>query len=378
MKKALKRIGIGLVGIIIVFSLIVFIFTQTSPQFGGEDSTQDLINYEKSGHYKDGKFQNLIPTNPDDMTITDILSVSKDFIFGVTRTEPEFELPQEKVDSVYLEKSIHEDKLIWFGHSAFLLQLDGQNILLDPMLGETPSPHPFVGPKRFNKKLPIEIEQLPKIDAILISHDHYDHLDYESIQLLKEKTAQFFVPLGVGKHLESWGINSNDIQELNWWDKTKFKSIELDLTPSRHFSGRGFTDRSSSMWGSWVIKGTNKNIYFSGDSGYGPHFKEIGNKYGPFDFAMIECGQYNENWKNIHMVPEETVKASMDLKAKVMMPIHWGAFSLSLHSWDDPIIRVTKEARELNLPITVPMIGEIIDLNKIHLSVREWWNKEIL
>ncbi|MDB0011754.1 MBL fold metallo-hydrolase, partial [Crocinitomicaceae bacterium] len=362
MKKALKRIGIGLGVLIIGFILIIFVFTQTSPQFGGKDSAQDIIDYNKSGHYKDGKFQNLIPTNADDMTFAKMLSVSKDFIFGVPRTKPEFDLPQEKVDSIYLEKSIHIDKLIWFGHSAFLLQLDGENILLDPMLGESPSPHPFVGPKRFNRELPIEIQQLPKIDAIIISHDHYDHLDYESIQLLKEKTAKFFVPLGVGKHLKSWGINADDIKELNWWDETEFKDIHLAFTPSRHFSGRGFSDGSSSMWGSWVIKGKTKNIYFSGDSGYGPHFKEIGDKYGPFDFAMMECGQYNENWLNIHMVPEETAKASIDLKTKVMMPIHWGAFALSLHTWDDPIIRVTEEAKALNLPITVPIIGEIITL----------------
>ena len=373
MKKALKRIGIGLGVQIIGFILIIFVFTQTSPQFGGKDSAQDIIDYKKSGHYKDGKFQNLIPTNADDMTFAKMLSVSKDFILGVPRTKPEFDLPQEKVDSIYLEKSIDIDKLIWFGHSAFLLQLDGKNILLDPMLGESPSPHPLVGPKRFNRELPIEIQQLPKIDAIIISHDHYDHLDYESIKLLKEKTAKFFVPLGVGKHLKSWGINADDIKELNWWDETEFKDIQLAFTPSRHFSGRGFSDGSSSMWGSWVIKGKTKNIYFSGDSGYGPHFKEIGDKYGPFDFAMMECGQYNENWLNIHMVPEETAKASIDLKTKVMMPIHWGAFALSLHTWDDPIIRVTKKAKALNLPITVPIIGEVITLNKIDLSVREWW-----
>lgn len=373
MKKVLKRIGIIFLGLIVVFILIIFVFTQTSPQFGGEDSAQDLVSYKKSGHYKDGKFQNLIPTNPDDMTFAKMLSVSKDFILGLPRTKPEFDLPLKKVDSTYLEKSLHLDKLIWFGHSAFLLQLDGKNILLDPMLGESPSPHPIIGTKRFNKELPIEIQQLPKIDAILISHDHYDHLDYESIQLLKEKTAEFFVPLGVGKHLRSWGISSEDIHELNWWDETEFQNIELAFTPSRHFSGRGLTDRSSSMWGSWVIKGKTKNIYFSGDSGYGTHFKEIGDKYGPFDFAMMECGQYNENWQNIHMVPEETVKASIDLKTKVIMPIHWGAFALSLHTWDDPVIRVTKEAKALNLPITVPIIGEIIDLNKIDLSLREWW-----
>jgi L-ascorbate metabolism protein UlaG (beta-lactamase superfamily) len=297
----------------------------------------------------------------------------KDFIIGVPRRSPEELLPIEHIDSINLVTEKHVDRLIWFGHSSFLLQLDGKNILIDPMLGKTPAPHPLIGVKRFTSELPIKIQELPKIDAIIISHDHYDHLDYESILILKEKTDKFFVPLGVGTHLKAWGIDSTDITEHNWWDETEFLGITLAFTPSRHFSGRGLTNASSTMWGSWVIKGKTKNIYFSGDSGYGPHFKEIGEKYGPFDFAMMECGQYNEKWSNIHMLPEETAQASLDVKAKIMMPIHWGSLALAFHEWDEPILRVIKKSKELNLPITIPKIGEEILLNKIDITLNEWW-----
>jgi L-ascorbate metabolism protein UlaG (beta-lactamase superfamily) len=217
---------------------------------------------------------------------------------------PSFELPIVSRDSLELVEDSIPTRLVWFGHSAFLLQIDGKNILIDPMLGEVPAPNPLLGKKRFFKDLPIEIEKLPQIDLIIISHDHYDHLDYGSIQKLKGKTKQFYVPLGVGAHFERWGVSPDQIHEMEWWEEADVAGLTLAFTPSRHFSGRGPNDRFSTLWGSWVIRGRKDNIYFSGDSGYGPHFKEIGDKYGPFDFAMMECGQYNRRWKEIHMVPE--------------------------------------------------------------------------
>jgi L-ascorbate metabolism protein UlaG (beta-lactamase superfamily) len=372
MKKILKLIGKSLLIVVGIVLIITVVFVKTSPQFGGNHTKEDIKRYEESGHYEAGKFQNLIPT-PMDMTFGNTMSLLKDYIIGVPNKKPDFDLPLVKIDSINLEENKNIDRLIWFGHSAFLLQLDGKNILIDPMLGESPAPHSAIGTKRFNAELPIEIQKLPKIDAIIISHDHYDHLDYESIKILKEKTDIFYVPLGVSVHLESWGIEAKDIKEHNWWDETEFNGIKLAFTPSRHFSGRGLTNNSSTQWGSWVIKGKTKNIYFSGDSGYGSHFKEIGAKYGPFDFAMMECGQYDEKWATIHMTPEETAQASIDVKTKVMMPIHWGSFALAMHTWDDPVLRVTKKAKELELPITVPKIGEEILLDTIDVSVNEWW-----
>ena len=285
-------------------------------------------------------------------------------------------MPIHSIDSLNLEEKKDTNRLIWFGHSAFLLQLDGKNILIDPMLGNSPSPHPLLGTSRFKEELPITVEKLPKIDLVLISHDHYDHLDYGSIQQLKDKVQQFYVPLGVGTHLASWCIKDENISEFNWWDETSFEHLQLAFTPSRHFSGRGISDNSTTMWGSWVIKGNNKNIYFSGDSGYGPHFKAIGKKYGPFDFTMMECGQYDEKWSTIHMMPEETAQASLDVNAKVMMPIHWGSFALALHDWDDSIKRVLSKAKELEVNVTTPKIGEEIKLDNLNFNSIEWWENQ--
>jgi len=374
MKKIIKMIGLTIVGIITLIVLVVILFINLSPQFGGSHSKEDILRYKQSGHYEEGKFVNLIPTSMD-MSFKNIVTMTKEFTKGNPKRKPNAGLPLNYIDSLELEHTKSINKLVWFGHSTFLLQLDNKNILIDPMFGESPAPHPTIGVSRFNKELPIEIEKLPSIDAVIISHDHYDHLDYSSIKRLLTKVKKFYVPLGVGAHLKSWGVAAGNIEELNWWDETKHDEIELAFTPSRHFSGRGLTDNSTTMWGSWIIKGKDKNIYFSGDSGYGPHFKEIGEKYGPFDFAMMECGQYDKKWANIHMMPEETAQAALDVKTKIMMPIHWGAFSLAFHDWDDPVKRVVKKANELNIPITVPEIGQEIELNNINLTLNKWWNK---
>ncbi len=374
-KKIIKYFIYSILSLILILIVLIMAFVKISPQFGGKHSKSDLVRYEKSGNFIKGKFQNLIETDLD-MDFLKLVRITKKFITGVPNQKPSYKLPQEKVDSTELVRHIQSlapTRLIWFGHSAFLLQIDGKNILIDPMLGSVPSPHPWLGKGRYNKELPIEIEKLPKIDAIILSHDHYDHLDYESIKKLEGKTEAFYLPLGVGAHFKAWGTDESKIHELNWWQEIKLDNILLAFTPSRHFSGRGLSDRYSTLWGSWVIKGQKDNIYFSGDSGYGPHFKEIGEKYGPFDFSMVECGQYNEEWAYIHMMPEETAQAAVDLKSKIFMPIHWGAFTLALHTWNDPVIRVSKKAEELKIPIITPKIGQEIYINKTEGYQERWW-----
>jgi len=243
-------------------------------------------------------------------------------------------------------------KITWFGHSA---------------------PHPLLGSKRFNDTLPLAIENIPNLDAVIISHDHYDHLDYGSIKKLKDRVTHFYVPLGVGAHLISWGVAEEKITEMDWWESISFSGIQLTASPSRHFSGRGITDRFSTQWSSWVIKGKKDNIYFSGDSGYDSHFKEIGDKFG-LDMAIMECGQYDAQWPLIHMMPEETVQATIDVNAKLLLPIHWGAFKLGLHSWTDPIERVTTEALLKNVTITTPIIGEVVTVGE-PIPTSEWWKR---
>ncbi len=220
------------------------------------------------------------------------------------------------------------------------------------------------------------MNNFPRLDAVLISHDHYDHLDYGSVQKLKEKVKDFYVPLGVGAHLRRWGVAESAIHELNWWEEVNHAGLTIVFTPSRHFSGRGITDRNTTLWGSWIIQGESKNLYFSGDGGYGPHFQKIGERYGPFDLAMMECGQYDERWAQIHMMPEESAQAAVDVRAKQMMPIHWGAFRLALHSWTDPIERVTEKAVQLQMPVTTPKIGETFVVGSPNLPRAKWWEND--
>ena len=360
-------------GSVLLLVLIGFLFIQFSPQFGANASKAQKEIYASSGHYRDGIFQNEVQTSMD-MPFSKFMSVLKDYITGVPNSTPKSPLSVLKIDS--LDIANHPDtltRITWFGHSAFLVEMKGKNILIDPMFGSTPSPHPWLGRSRFTEGLPINIEQLPVIDMVIFSHDHYDHLDYGSIQKLKHKVKQFYTPLGVGNHLVKWGVPQEIIHELNWWDEIKHGDFKLVCTPARHFSGRGISDRFSTLWSSWIIKSTNHNIYFSGDSGYGSHFKTIGDKYGPFDFAMMECGQYDERWREIHMMPEETAVAAVELNAKLFMPIHWGAFVLALHTWKDPIERVTKKASALGVPIATPQIGEPIILELPHKPNTRWW-----
>lgn len=371
--KILGRLALAVLGLILVLAFIGFVFVQTSPEFGGSPTEEQLSQYSESENYEDGIFINQIPTSMD-MSFSSLTSTLKEYLKGNPNREPDSPIKADKIDSLdIVTKTPDLTRLTWFGHSTFLLEMNGMNILIDPMLGKIPAPHPLLGTERYNDELPIDIEQLPQIDLVILSHDHYDHLDYGSIMKLKNKVGEFYVPLGVGVHLEEWGINKQSIHELDWWDEIEHDSLKFVFAPSRHFSGRGLTDRSKTLWGSWIIQSSEHNIYFSGDSGYGPHFKEIGEKYGPFDFAMMECGQYNENWKNIHLMPEETVTATIDLQANLMMPIHWGAFTLALHDWTDPVERVTKRANELNVPVTTPRIGEPIILSSSNYPQSAWW-----
>lgn len=373
-KRAFKFLGIAIAAFLMLLLVAATLFMNLSPQFGGSPSDEQRQQYAQSKNYKDGIFINAIPTTRD-IGFVNTVRVLYGFLFKKkTGLEPETSLPMEKVDSLnIIRKPVELKRLTWFGHSACLLEMEGKRIFFDPMLGPSPSPLPTLGPKRYSNALPIAIEKLPHIDAVVLSHDHYDHLDYESIIKLKDKVGKFYVPLGVSVHLLKWGVEPNKIIELDWWKESTMDGFTFICTPARHFSGRGMFDGFATLWASWIVKTENSNVYFSGDSGYGPHFQEIGNLYGPFDFVMLECGQYNELWKDIHMMPEETVQAAVDLKATLMMPIHWGAFTLAMHTWTDPINRVTLKAHERLMSITTPKIGEPVLLQQPVFPHSEWW-----
>ncbi len=357
---------------ILLCIITVVLFINLSPVFGGSASSEQKATYLSSENYQDGKFVNSEPVDFS-MDFKDVIRLLGAYVSPPPLTIPTKSLPMESADSVDIAQYHGGSRLLWFGHSTFLLQLNGKNILLDPMLGRVPAPHPWLGSNRFTNALPIDIEKLPSMDAVIISHDHYDHLDYSTIISLKDRVRRFYVPLGVGVHLVKWGVKESKITELDWWQETEFSDLTLVCTPARHFSGRKLNTRSTTLWSSWIITSAEENIFVSGDSGYGPHFVEIGNKYGPFDFAMLECGQYNELWPDVHMFPEETAQAGIDLRAQAIMPIHWGAFKLSTHPWNEPIERVTRKAKKLNIKVASPRIGEFILLNSLKPTADQWW-----
>lgn len=301
-----------------------------------------------------------------------MLTILRDIIKGRPGRMPKEPIPIQHIDSLPspAEKTI---KAIWFGHSTVLLEVEGKRLLLDPTFANAPSPFPFIGGKRFSKVLPIELGRLLPVDIVLLSHDHYDHLDYKTIMRLKDKTGMFCVPAGVGRRLEQWGISRDKIKELTWWQEINCAGLTLACTPSRHFSGRSMFDRNKTLWCSWSIVGQEKKVFFSGDGGYGAHFRQIGRKYGPFDLTLMECGQYDARWADIHMLPEQSVQAHIDLDGELLLPIHWAAFSLAFHSWTDPVERALKAAEEHQIQITTPKIGEAVLLDAAQYPAARWW-----
>lgn len=270
-------------------------------------------------------------------------------------------------------------QVIWLGHSTLLARIGGQTVLFDPVFSKRASPFQWIGPKRFANTPEFKLEHLPPVDAVVISHDHYDHLDYHSIKSLKDNAKHFFVPLGLGSHLKRWGVSDQNITELDWWQETTYRGLTLACTPTQHFSGRTLTDRASTLWGSWVVMSNLHKVFFSGDGGYNTHFKQIGEKYGPFDLTLLECGQYDPLWANVHMTPEQTVQAHLDLRGKLMIPIHWGAFVLALHSWTEPVTRALAAAKKAKSIVITPRLGERISIPYPALpkpkdqSLRPWW-----
>ncbi|MGC1514072.1 MAG: MBL fold metallo-hydrolase [Maribacter sp.] len=361
-----------IVSLVVALVLGVFLYLTLSPQFGSSPTQKQRDRFASSPNYNDGKFSNLGGVDMK-MSFEDLLKSTKGYFSNQPHTLPEKEITVEKMDSMAIADYRGPTRLIWFGHSTFLVQTGDKNILIDPMFGEVPAPNPLFGTARFSKSLPLSVEQLPKIDAVIFSHDHYDHLDYSSVMRLKHKVTKFFTPLGLGAHLTSWGVKETDIVEMDWWETTAYLGLGLVCTPAQHFSGRGIGDKGNTLWSSWIIKTESENIFFSGDSGYGAHFKEIGRKYGPFNFAMMECGQYNEMWKEIHMMPEETAQASVDVKALRMMPIHWAAFKLATHPWTEPVERVSRKAKELGIDMITPKIGQPIYIQNEEDLTEKWW-----
>ncbi len=267
-----------------------------------------------------------------------------------------------------------QDTVIRLGHSSIFIQIAGQRWLIDPVFSDRASPFSFAGPKRFHQT-PISLSELPEIDGVMISHDHYDHLDKQTIKALANKVNHFVVPLGVDGHLKSWGVSTDKITSLDWWESVSVADVTLTATPTQHFSGRGLFDKNQTLWASYVIASPSSKLYFSGDSGYFDGFKEIGERFGPFDLTMVETGAYDKDWPTIHMSPEQSLQAHIDLKGKQMMPIHNGTFDLAFHSWYEPLERILSLAATANVKLVTPMMGQVVSLNSATASNHAWWQE---
>jgi L-ascorbate metabolism protein UlaG (beta-lactamase superfamily) len=264
-----------------------------------------------------------------------------------------------------------DNTLFRLGHSTILLKLNGEFWLTDPVFSKRASPVQWAGPARFHAP-PVSIAELPPIKGVILSHNHYDHLDYAAIRELEAKTEHFLAPLGVGDTLVSWGVPAAKVQQLGWWQSASAGSLKLTATPAQHFSGRTLWDSNKTLWSSWVIESGGLKVFFSGDTGYFKGFKEIGERFGPFDLTLMETGAYDPQWPDIHMQPKDTMQAHIDLRGKVMLPIHNGTFDLAMHSWDDPFEQITALAAARNQILATPMIGEALDIAQPQ-ATRAWW-----
>lgn len=344
--------------------------------FGASAEGERLERMQASSQWQEDKFVNEadLPEGPG------FFSVAIDWLTSTddVETEPENGVVFEKrTAEEFMDDPAGGMRITWFGHSTILAELQGIKILFDPVWSERVSPVSFIGPKRFHEP-PMSLEELVKIpvDAVVISHDHYDHLDYGTIVALNKTNCKFIVPLGVGAHLEYWGVEKDRIIELDWWQNVEIKGVTFTATPSQHFSGRTLEDRDETLWASWAVNGPEKSIYYSGDTGYFDGFKEIGNKLGPFDVGIMAIGAYNELWAPIHLNPEEAIQAHIDVGAKQFIPVHWGTFNLAFHSWTEPIERTIRAAEENHIAVFTPMPGSSVSPPAM-VAMQRWWDDRV-
>jgi L-ascorbate metabolism protein UlaG (beta-lactamase superfamily) len=349
--------------------VVLILLWLNSDMFGRLPKGDLLARIQSSKNYRAGKFQNLHHT-PDLAEGVGYFKVMKDFFFDKEKDNiPPVTLPSKKVN--LFEFGAEEQVFVWFGHSSYFMQIDGKKILVDPVLSGAASPISFTT-KAFAGTDMYSVKDIPVVDYLFISHDHWDHLDYKTIAKIQPTVGKVFCGLGVSTHLKKWGYNDQQIVEADWDElMISENGFVVNSVPARHFSGRLFK-RNQSLWMSYVLQTPTMKIFIGGDSGYDDHFKKIGEDFGEFDWVILECGQYHAYWKYIHMMPEEVVTAAKELKAKKMIPIHWAKFSLALHAWKDPAVRISAAAEKQDQEAYYPMIGEKLNLATPETTPK-WW-----
>ena len=326
--------------------------------------------YEASPQYRDGKFRNAAAA-PKQASLAKNLALAWKMLFDKpAHTTPAQAIPVQTLSRAQL-LAAPERSLFRLGHSSVLLKLDGAFWLTDPVFSERASPFQWLGPRRFHAP-PISLADLPPIKGVILSHDHYDHLDRAAIEALAPKVEHFVTPLGVGDTLIAWGVDRAKVRQLDWWQATWIDGMQLVATPAQHFSGRGVSDGNSTLWASWVILARDLKLFFSGDTGYFDGFKRIGEQYGPFDVTLMETGAYDENWPDIHMQPEQTLQAHLDLQGRCLLPIHNGTFDLAMHVWHEPFDRIHALAAARGVHLATPRIGQALDLTQ-PVAPERWW-----
>jgi len=368
MKRFTEYMFIGFAGVLIILIIIGFLYMQHS-KFGRNPTGDRFELVKQSPNYKDGKFRNLIdkPGMTEGSNI--VAEVYKTFFKTILNREPIDIIPSTKTDLQSLD--LNNDVIVWFGHSTIYMQLHGKKFLIDPVMSGKASPLPW-GTRAYKGTDIYTVDDLPEIDYVLISHDHYDHLDYETILKLKDRTKYIVLGLGVGEHFESWGYPKEKLIEKHWGDKVELgDGITIITETSHHGSGRALAG-SKNLWVSFIIQSPERKIFYSGDGCYDKHFADIGKKYGPFDWALMENGQYDPAWHSVHCHPDEVAKATEELGARNMIPVHHSKFSLAKHAWYEPITSISAYSQNRNYRLATPMIGELVQLDNEQQSFKQW------
>jgi L-ascorbate metabolism protein UlaG (beta-lactamase superfamily) len=356
--------------LVVVLLVATVISTSGLKSFGGHLTGARLERARRSPDFADGKFHNRVPSQM--LAPGSFFPMLRHQLFGDEERVPRRPLPvvvRHAAD--YAAAPASGLRATWIGHASTLVEIDGRRVLTDPIWSDRCSPSTWVGPRRFHPP-PLALAELPSIDVVVISHDHFDHLDMATIEELASRGTHFAVPLGIGAHLEAWGVRPEQIAELEWNETVDLAGLAVTATPARHYSGRNPWRRDETLWASWVVKGPAHRFFFSGDSGYFDELKSIGAAHGPFDVALVKIGASDPTWVDIHMAPEDAVRTSLDVRAGVLLPVHWGTFNLAFHAWNEPPERAVAAAESAGVKIVVPRPGEFVEpLSPAPLE--RWW-----